>query len=1203
MTFPRSLVTLVALSCSVSTPAPPHLASGDLVARPAGATMQVGEDLTVRTTAVGRATQMRPVHRTDVASCGPEVPAAEQCLAHDLGAGAVAWWAAGPQGLMQGWTFAGAPAGSGALQIDVDFEGYDAVADADGHSAVLRGRERALTYGGLKAWDADGDVLAATMTDTGDGLRIAVDVDGARWPVTVDPVFGIASWDAEPTEEVAPLGDGSNLVVARAGDIDGDGRDDIAVLLPQREQLLVYLGGPTNPVEPPVVAPVYTQLELLQDAVARGGADLDGDGNDDVIVTGVVEYDEYDYFNFMNNIVCFQGEANCTYAPSFVPFSRVALFVGPTLNLIDNSFIGFSTTWTGDSAVLLDNPARAVRVVQYYPLEFESGGFYPEIPSFPSLEVSTATTQTTSQTIPLSWYGQTATNAGDVNGDGIEDLLVHGRTPDRDVGTAALHLGTSTGLQTSPVWTVFTRQTEDAPYVQRALAAPAGDVDGDGFDDVLIGDSESLRLSLYLGNGGGLDATPSWNGNGTLPASPLGDTNGDGFDDVVLRTFSEVQVFLGSASGLASGPTWTVNAGNPSGVGDVDGDGFEDLVVERNSVIELFHGSAEGLEGTVGAGADAGGPYTGVAGEEVVLDARGSAGSTSLVAHRWDCTDDGSFDTTGAVATCVYATPGAYVVRLEVEDDLGGLAEATANVTISSGRLAPIAVAGGPYAPFADTPFMLDGSASSDDAGITDWSWDLDGDGSEDANGATPTAMLARGTYAAVLTVTDADGLTGTAPFELFVGHTGPTADAGGPYTADGSGVSALDGSGSTDDGPLTYRWYCDSTSSAVSTTGVMSMCTFPRAGLHRVRLEVEDADGAIATDEAMVTVLGMAPTASISAGGTVSEGQPFELDGSGSTDDYEIVNWSWDCDGDGVEDVLGEQATCYFADDGTYDVTLTVTDHDGSQGMDTQSVVVDNVAPTATMTDTYNSTTEAVDFVVTASDVAADTITMTYRCSDADPFVPAAGLSFSCSYPTDGIYTATAQVSDEDGGLTVLTSEVDRDGDFACTGTTCAQVKAAVASANLAFGSDIVVQSGPARLRPSTFYNAIQTVLGVMATEGCLIEPVIELRAGGDYNTQTRAISGFWDGGEFTDARLLPGSRFEGMFEGGAAVGGIFARFNGRNQVIANTSAAGGYVVGRWARVSGARGVWIVAHGTCDGNTPPADALNTWFAGGTSGW
>lgn len=81
--------------------------------------------------------------------------------------------------------------------------------------------------------------------------------------------------------------------------------------------------------------------------------------------------------------------------------------------------------------------------------------------------------------------------------------------------------------------------------------------------------------------------------------------------------------------------------------------------------------------------ADAGGPYTGVAGESVSFDGSGSSDPDGSVAsYSWDCGD--SETETGATPSHTYASEGTYTVTLTVTDDRDLTATATTTATISA---------------------------------------------------------------------------------------------------------------------------------------------------------------------------------------------------------------------------------------------------------------------------------------------------------------------------------------------------------------------------------------------------------------------------------------------------------------------------------------------------------------------------------------
>jgi len=166
--------------------------------------------------------------------------------------------------------------------------------------------------------------------------------------------------------------------------------------------------------------------------------------------------------------------------------------------------------------------------------------------------------------------------------------------------------------------------------------AGAGDVDNDGYDDLIVGaerftqdDIEEGIAYLFSGSASGLGTTATWSYLGGQGYARLGvsvasasDVNQDGFDDVVIGAdqmdagrsdVGQTLVFLGSASGLAAAPDWLASPGWPAGhagwsvagAGDVDGDGHDDVVVgapahthdeASEGAVYLHLGDATGLQ-------------------------------------------------------------------------------------------------------------------------------------------------------------------------------------------------------------------------------------------------------------------------------------------------------------------------------------------------------------------------------------------------------------------------------------------------------------------------------------------------------------------------------------------------------------------------------------------------------------------------------
>ncbi len=186
----------------------------------------------------------------------------------------------------------------------------------------------------------------------------------------------------------------------------------------------------------------------------------------------------------------------------------------------------------------------------------------------------------------LAALGISVAGAGDVNGDGYGDVIVGepgfsgGSRPYR--GRAWILPGSRQGLRTQQAWTI----AGDAASEQLGESvAGAGDVNGDGLDDVLI--CSETRTIVVLGRTGGIDGRdPAWVGPPSWRPVGAGDVNRDGYDDVVLPSGGQTLLYLGSPSGLGDAPVWRgPSALSAAGGGDVNGDGYSDLVLSSGFAV------------------------------------------------------------------------------------------------------------------------------------------------------------------------------------------------------------------------------------------------------------------------------------------------------------------------------------------------------------------------------------------------------------------------------------------------------------------------------------------------------------------------------------------------------------------------------------------------------------------------------------------
>ncbi len=112
-------------------------------------------------------------------------------------------------------------------------------------------------------------------------------------------------------------------------------------------------------------------------------------------------------------------------------------------------------------------------------------------------------------------YGASVATAGDVNGDGFSDVVIGAPYFDNgqsNEGKAFLFLGSPAGLSGSAAWT---SEGNQADAIWGHFVAPAGDVNGDGFADVLVGapdfdngQADEGRAAVYLGSASGLALPP-----------------------------------------------------------------------------------------------------------------------------------------------------------------------------------------------------------------------------------------------------------------------------------------------------------------------------------------------------------------------------------------------------------------------------------------------------------------------------------------------------------------------------------------------------------------------------------------------------------------------------------------------------------------------------------------------------------------------
>ena len=603
---------------------------------------------------------------------------------------------------------------------DVNGDGYaDAIVGAYFYDSPEVNEGAAFVFLGSSSGIASGDAsTAAAQLESNQGAALfgrsvggAGDVNGDGY---ADVIVGAQNYDAPQSDEGATfvfLGSASGVasggpssafaqlesdqvtgrlgrIVAGAGDVNGDGYADVIVgtdpydagLGPNQGAAFVYLGGAQG-VANGNPATAAAQLESDQDDAilgvsVAGAGDVNGDGYADVIV-GASGYDAGE----TNEGAAFVFLGSASGIADGSPATAAAQLES---NQVD-AYLGGSVAGAGD--VNGDGYADVIVSAEVYDAgQMDEGAAFVFLGSAAGIgdgSPATAAAQLEADQAS-SWFGLSVAGAGDVNGDGYADVIVGSRQYDageEDEGAAFVFLGSAAGIADGSPPTAAARLESDQAYSEFGFrVAGAGDVNGDGYADVMVGayfyangEHNEGAAFVFLGSASGVaDGSPATAAaqieanqvNAILGDSVAGagDVNGDGYADVIVGApnygagpYGAAFVFLGSAAGIADGNPATAAAqldsaqltfanfgDSVAGAGDVNGDGYADVIVgaERYAAGQSGEGAAFVFLGSASGIAD-GSPATAAA--QLESDQAGASLGYS-VAGAGDVNGDGYAD-------------------------------------------------------------------------------------------------------------------------------------------------------------------------------------------------------------------------------------------------------------------------------------------------------------------------------------------------------------------------------------------------------------------------------------------------------------------------------------------------------------------------------------------------------------------------------